>query len=59
MEDKDEKSRFFEKTFLLAKISIDIVLSMPFFILSNIEINIIDYYIYQKIYTITEVFLIP
>lgn len=33
------RARFFEETFLLADISMEIVLQMPFFILSNVDIK--------------------
>lgn len=39
MDNKAYKPRYFKKTFLLANISIDIVLRMSFLTLSNIEIN--------------------
>lgn len=39
MDDKDEKSCFFEETFLLADIGMDIIFGMSFLILGNIEIN--------------------
>ena len=58
MEDKEKKSHFFEETFLLANISMNIALEMFFFTLSNVKINFIDCQIYLRIYTIAEVFLI-
>lgn len=36
---KAKKSQFFEETFFLADISIDIILEMFFLTLSNVEIN--------------------
>lgn len=39
IDDKDEKSRLFEKTFLRIDISINIAFGMLFLILSNVEIN--------------------
>lgn len=39
LDDKDRKSRFFEKTFLLADISLNIAFGMLFLILSNVKIN--------------------
>lgn len=39
MDDIDEKFQFFEKTFLLAAISIDIAHRISFLILNNIEVN--------------------
>ena len=35
MEDKDGRSHFFKEIFLLADISMDITLNMPFFTLNN------------------------
>ena len=37
--DKDDKERFFEKSFLLADAKLDIVLGMPFLTISNANIN--------------------
>ena len=45
VEDKEGKLRFFEKTFLLANISMNIALEMLFLILSNIEIDFTDCYL--------------
>ena len=42
VEEKEERLCFFEKTFLLVDISIDIALSMPLFTLSNGKIVFID-----------------
>lgn len=42
VEDKAEKSWYFEETFLLTDISMSVALSMSFLILSNVEINILD-----------------
>lgn len=39
MDDKDKKSCFLEKTFLLAEISINVVFEMSFFILRNIVVK--------------------
>lgn len=39
--DKDEKSRFFKKTFRLNDISIDVAFQIPVLILSNIKVNFI------------------
>ena len=36
---KDSKERFFEKSFLLIDINPDVVLGMPFFIISNANID--------------------
>ena len=51
MEDKEEKYRFFEKTFLLVNISIDIAFKILFLILSNIKIDFNDCYLLKKTYT--------
>lgn len=40
--DKDRKFRFFEKTFFLSNINMDITLRILFFTLSNAEINFND-----------------
>lgn len=37
--DKDNKVRFFEESFLLANVKPNIVLKMPFLIMSNIDID--------------------
>lgn len=37
----DEKSRFFKKTFCLADISIDVTFKIPVLTLSNIKVNFI------------------
>ena len=37
--DKDDRKRFFEENFLLADIKLDIVLGMPFLIMSNADID--------------------
>lgn len=39
IDEKNKKSRFFEKAFLLADISIDIVFEIPLLTLSNVEID--------------------
>ena len=46
MEDKQKISRFFEETFLLADISMDIALNMPYFTMNNVEIDFVDCHIY-------------
>lgn len=46
LEDKEEKSRIFEKTFLLAEISMDIGLGMPFLTLSNLKFDFVDCHIH-------------
>ena len=42
IEDKNEKSQFFEEIFLLTNFSIDIILYIFFLILNNIKINFIS-----------------
>lgn len=42
VENKNGKSYLFEETFLLANISIYIILGMLFLILSNVEVNFTD-----------------
>ena len=42
IENKQEKSCFFKKSFLLADINMDIAVRMTFYNLSNIEIDFID-----------------
>lgn len=43
IDNKNKKSRFFEKISLLANININITLGIPFLILSNIKINFINW----------------
>lgn len=42
VDDKDGKSCFFEKTFLLVDISMNIIFGMPFLNLSNVKIDFND-----------------
>ena len=42
VEDKLGRARFFQETFLLANISVEIVLDMPFLTLSNANIQFIE-----------------
>ncbi len=37
--DKDDKERFFEKSFLLAEVKVDIVFGILFITISNADIN--------------------
>lgn len=46
VEEKEERSCFFEETFLLVDISMDITLEMLFFILINVEIDFVDWDLY-------------
>ena len=57
IKDKKRNSCFFEKTFILTDISMDITLKISFFTLKNVDINFIGRHIYCKTYTIAEVFL--
>ena len=52
-----KRSCFFEDTFLLADIRIDIVLKILFFTLSNIEIDFVNCYIHSKTFTIAKILL--
>ena len=42
IEDKFRRVRFFQETFLLADINIEIVLGMSFFIFSNTDIQFVE-----------------
>ena len=42
LEDKLGRARFFQETFLLADISVEVVLDMPFLTLSNADIQFIE-----------------
>lgn len=57
MEDEQEKSRFFKETFLLANISMDVILGMPILILSNIENDFIGCHLHWRTYTTTKALL--
>ncbi len=39
MSDKDGRERFFEESFLLADVSPDVVLGMPFLTMSNADVD--------------------
>ena len=39
MSDKDDRARFFEASFLLTDVKLEIVLGMPFWIMSNADID--------------------
>ena len=58
MKNKEKRSHFFEKIFILAEINIDIILNISFLTLSNVKIDFIDRHIYWKSYTVVKVFLI-
>lgn len=53
---KDEMSSFFEKTFLLADISMNIAFRMIFLTLSNIKVNFTKQKLKQKLYIIAKTF---
>ena len=42
VEDKLGRTRFFQETFLLANISVEVVLGMPFLTLSNANVQFIE-----------------
>ena len=37
--DKDGRERFFEESFLLADVNLDVVFKMPFLTMSNVDID--------------------
>ena len=51
MEDKVGKARFFQETFLLADISVEMVLGMPFLTLSNADIQFLEKELTWRSYT--------
>ena len=42
MEDKLERARFFQETFLVANISVEVVLGMLFLIFSNVDVQFVE-----------------
>ena len=54
--DKINQAGFFEKTFLMANISPKIVLKIPFLILSNVDVDFLDWKLWYKIYTFKKTF---
>ena len=54
--DKLGRSRFFEETFLLADISMEVVLSMPFLTFSNADVQFAEKELTWRTYTIKEAF---
>ena len=52
-----DKIRFFEETFLVANISPDVVLEMPFLTLSSANVNFLKRELWWRSYTIEEAFL--
>ena len=51
IEDKLGRARFFQKTFLLADISTEVVLDMPFFTLSNTDVQFVEKKLTWRSYT--------
>ena len=54
VEDKLRRARFFQETFLLANISAEVVLGMPFLTLSNADIQFVEKELTWRSYTIAE-----
>ena len=54
--DQANKVRLFEKTFLVANVSPDVVLRMPFLILSDVDIDFLKRELWWRSYTIEKVF---
>ena len=57
VEDKFGRARFFQKTFLLANISAEIVLGMPFLTLSNADVQFVEKKLTWRSYTTAEALL--
>lgn len=55
MRDMVGRSQYFEKIFLLADIDISVALDMLFFILSNVEINFLDYELVERSFITADV----
>lgn len=53
VKNKKKKSSFFEKTFVLIEIIIDIIFNIPFLILSNVKCNFINQKLDYRFYIIT------
>ena len=56
IKNKNWKSQFFEKIFLLTNISINITLGMIFFTLNNVKLNFIYQNLGYRLYIIIEAF---
>ena len=54
VEDKLGKARFFQETFLLADISAEVVLGMPFLTLSNADVQFVEKELTWRSYTTAE-----
>ena len=57
MEDKLRRARFFQETFLLANISTEVVLGMPFLILNNANVQFVKKELTRRFYTTAEALL--
>ena len=56
MADKTNRVRFFEKTFLVANVSPEIVFRMTFLTLSNVNVDFLDWKVLWRIHTTKEAF---
>ena len=54
VEDKLGRARFFQETFLLADISAEVVLGMPFLTLSNADVQFVEKELTWRFYTTAE-----
>ena len=54
VEDKLGRTRFFQETFLLADISAEVVLGMPFLTLSNADVQFVEKELTWRSYTTAE-----
>ena len=54
MTNKPKRVRFFEKTFLVANVSPDVVLGMPFLTLSGANVYFLNWELRWRIYTTKE-----
>ena len=54
VEDKLDRARFFKKSFLLAKTSMEVILGMPFLALSNADIQFAEKELTWRFYTVAE-----
>ena len=57
MTNQANKVRFFEKTFLVANVSLDVVFKMSFLILNDADVDFLKKKLWWSTYTIEEVFL--
>ena len=56
MMDKANQVRFLKQTFLLANVSLEVVFEMPFFILSDVDVDFSSRELWWKTYTIKKAF---